>query len=96
MVKTSRILPKNPKRDPSGLLNVFYKPKTSKNSRGYPLIEYIDMKPTWAVPGLLHPNVGEFLLYVKTQWIQETPVGIEKVFNREGKAKTTNKDWNSI
>ena len=38
--KKSRILPKNPKRDPLGSLNVFYNTKTSKNSRGYSLIEF--------------------------------------------------------
>ena len=31
---------KNLKRDPLDSLNVFYKPKTSKNSRGYPLIKF--------------------------------------------------------
>ena len=36
----SNILPKNPKRDHLGLLNVFYKPKISKNSREFPLIEF--------------------------------------------------------
>ena len=30
----NRIMPKNPKRDPLGSLNVFYKRKTSNNSRG--------------------------------------------------------------
>ena len=34
------MLLKNPKTDPLGLSIVFYKPKTSKNSRGYPLIEF--------------------------------------------------------
>ena len=30
-------MPKNSKRVHSGSFNVFYKPKTSKNARGYPL-----------------------------------------------------------
>ena len=29
-------MPKNPKRDPSGSLNVFYKPTTSKKMQGVP------------------------------------------------------------
>ena len=33
-------MPKNPKRGYLGSLNVFYKPKTSKNARGYPLIKF--------------------------------------------------------
>ena len=33
-------MPKNPKRDPLGSLNVFYEPKTSNNSRGYPLTKF--------------------------------------------------------
>ena len=59
LVEKSRIFLKNPKRDPLGLLNVFfckpktsknsierffYKPKTSKNSRGYPLIEFTNFR----------------------------------------------------
>ena len=35
-----RTMPKNPKRGYLGSLNVFYKPKTSKNARGYPLIKF--------------------------------------------------------
>ena len=33
-------MPKNLKRVHLGSLNVFYKPKTSNNSRGYPLIKF--------------------------------------------------------
>ena len=33
-------MPKNPKIGNLGLLNVFYKPKTSKKSKGYPLIKF--------------------------------------------------------
>ena len=33
-------MPKNSKRGQFGSLNVFYKPKTSKNCKGYPLIEF--------------------------------------------------------
>ena len=33
-------MPKNPKRDPLGSLNVFYKPKTSNNLRGYALTKF--------------------------------------------------------
>ena len=33
-------MPKNPKRGHLGSLNVFHKPKTSKNARGYPLIKF--------------------------------------------------------
>ena len=40
LVKKVAYCRKNPKRDPLGLLNVFYKPKTSKNSKGCPLIEF--------------------------------------------------------
>ena len=31
-------MPKNPKRGHLGPLNVFYKPKTSKKCKGYPLM----------------------------------------------------------
>ena len=33
-------MPKNLKRGHLGSFNVFYKPKTSKNARGYPLIKF--------------------------------------------------------
>ena len=39
-LKKSRTMPKNSKRSHLGSLNVFYKPNTSKNSRGYRLIEF--------------------------------------------------------
>ena len=38
--KKSRTMPKTPKRGHLGSLNVFYKPKTSKNATGYPLIKF--------------------------------------------------------
>ena len=40
MVKKSRTMPKNPKRGHLGSLNVFYKPKTSKKCKLYPLIKF--------------------------------------------------------
>ena len=38
--KKCRTMPKNPKRGHLEPLNVFYKLKTSKNARGYPLIKF--------------------------------------------------------
>ena len=40
LVKKVAYCQKNPKRDPLGSINVFYKPKTSKNSRGYALMNF--------------------------------------------------------
>ena len=37
LVKKLHIV-ENPKKDPLGSINLFYKPKTSKNSKGYALI----------------------------------------------------------
>ena len=37
-------MPKTPKRGHLGSLNVFYKPKTSKNARGYPFIKFENVR----------------------------------------------------
>ena len=46
-------MPKNPKRDPLGSLNVFYKPKTLNNSRWYPLTKF---KKFWEKVALCRKN----------------------------------------
>ena len=45
LVKKSHIA-KNPKNHPLGSLNVFYKPKTSKNAREYPVIKFENFRKT--------------------------------------------------
>ena len=41
---------KNPKRGLLGSLNVFYKPKTSKKCKGYPLIKFENFDKSRIVP----------------------------------------------
>ena len=43
-------MPKNLKRGHLGSFNVFYKPKTSKNARGYPLIKLENFRKNRIVP----------------------------------------------
>ena len=54
-------MPKNPKRDPLGLLNVFYKPKT-KHFKGVP---YDRIKPFGLL--LLLEALKKFVVYCETR-----------------------------